>query len=146
MKKTCWNCSHYHATLEEPNVFFHIHDYCDAWNRAEPCLMCSKLNKFLDDEFHDLIDDVIAEYGGDDSYFINDDFEIGQASCYRFEAKEDIGCEAEMRKNFEHNKELALKVVNVILSKMDSEDEYDDDEHQYYIQQKEEIENMRFED
>ncbi len=145
MKKTCWNCRHYHATLEEPNVFFHIHDYCDAWNKSESCLMCSKLNEFLDDEFHDLIDDLLKEYGGDDSYFLNDDFETGQAGCYRFEAIDDSDYDEELRKNFEHNKELALKVVNVILKKI-AGGKGDDEDFAYYTHCKEEIENTKFED
>ena len=148
MKKTCWNCNHYHDSLVSPEGkgFWHIHDYCDAWDRSCMCSLYSRLCKFLDDEFPDVIEDVIEEYGGDDSYFVNDDFEIGQTGCYRFEDNEETPRDEEMKKNFEHNRELALKVVNVILKNIESHEAYDDDEHQYYKQWKEEIENMKFED
>ena len=148
MKKTCWNCAHHHDTLAEPgeNNFWHIHDYCDAWDKSSMCSMHSRLCEFLDAELHEVIDDVMTKYGFNDSYFIDDDFEIGQAGCYRFKDNEEPSKDEEMKKNFEHNKDLALKVVNVILDKIERGDTYDIDERQYYMQCKEEIENMKFED
>lgn len=139
MKKTCWNCIHYHAMLEEPNVFFHIHDYCDAWNKSESCLMHSKLNEFLDDEASELGEDLF-NLGG-----IYDDFEIGLAGCYRFKVNDDADFDTKMKENFEHNKELALKVVNAILKKL-ADGKGDDKDFAYYTHCKEEIESMRFED
>lgn len=148
MKKTCWNCAHHHDTLMGPEGkdFWHIHDYCDAWDKSSICTMHSKLCKFLDNELQEVVDEVKLEPMFACDYFINDDYETGQAGCYRFEDNEEPSRDEDMKKNFEHNKQLALKVVNVILKNIESHEAYDDDEHQYYKQWKEEIENMKFED
>ena len=77
MLKTCMNCSHYHGYLgeEEPSQY-HIHDYCDFWQRV--------LKNDLS-ELHTLL--MIAENLKIDTsefYPLWDDLEEGISECYMF--------------------------------------------------------------
>ena len=65
MKKTCMNCTKYHATLASNDGAFHIHDWCEQWKTV---LNASALANKLDYECP-----------------FYDDLETGDAFCYMFE-------------------------------------------------------------
>ena len=88
MKKTCFNCSHFHPTLNSPETgsFFHIHNYCDAWRKSFDGVNCySRLCQFIDEN---IMDEDTGKYKIPCLGFF-DDFEIGVASCYRFDPSDD---------------------------------------------------------
>ena len=49
MKKTCFNCKHFHGCLAETSTSqYHIHDYCEIFKTILPFDMNTEVNKFLD--------------------------------------------------------------------------------------------------
>ena len=66
MKKTCMNCTKYHATLSTIEGAFHIHDWCEQWKTV------------LDAYARADQMDYTCPY--------NSDLETGDAFCYMFEA------------------------------------------------------------
>lgn len=106
MKKTCRNCIHFHGCLGEEESFYHIHDYCDVLDRTFSCPMYSIINSFLEDYCTDFD-------------FISDDHETGESSCYRFDpidTEDEKFGDAWMKENFEHNKKLALDLLDKIIT------------------------------
>lgn len=105
MHKCCRNCIHYHGCLGEEESFYHIHDYCDKLDRTFMAPMNSVINNFLDDyciEFDHLCDD----------------HETGESYCYQFDQKDsqdESFNDNWMKENFEHNKKLAINLVDKII-------------------------------
>ena len=65
MKKTCMNCTKYHATLSGKDSSFHIHDWCEQWETVlDAYALANKMD--YDCPF-------------------NSDLETGDAFCYMFE-------------------------------------------------------------
>lgn len=78
-KKTCSNCSYYHATIEDQKrKFWHLHDYCDFWERVIPSDY--KLNQLVDKT-----EGMAIEH----PEVIWDDIETGQAGCWGFNKRTD---------------------------------------------------------
>ena len=105
MKKCCYNCIHFHGCLGEEESFYHIHDYCDAWDKTNTCSAFSLINSFLDD--------YCIEFD-----YICDDNETGESCCYRFdevEKQDEKFNDIWLKGNFEHNKQIALKLVDKII-------------------------------
>ena len=99
------NCAHYHGCLaEEEPSYYHIHDYCDAWDRTNMGPMNSLINSFLDDYCNKF-----------DCLF--DDNETGESYCYRFDEVEgeELDNDIWMKNNFDHNKQLALALLDKII-------------------------------
>ena len=134
MRKCCNNCIHFHPCLGEDESFYHIHDYCDVWDRTNTVPMYSLINSFLDDYFIDF--DSIS------NGYINDDNETGESCCYRFEQieKQDKNFNDEwLKTNFEHNKDLALKLIDKIILEakcysriLDKEEDLSADDLKYF--------------
>ena len=117
MKKTCFNCAHFHPNLNspEPDDFFHVHNYCDAWRTASDfCTFYSKLCRFIDSNIFDEEENkYVIDCDG-----IYDDFEIGKAGCYRFESFDETSDKDDwMRERFDANKELALRLADKLIEK-----------------------------
>jgi hypothetical protein len=68
MKKTCMNCTKYHAILVSDDDVYHIHDWCAQWKTA--------LNAY-----------ALADQRGYECPY-NSDLETGEAFCYMFEPVE----------------------------------------------------------
>jgi len=51
-KDTCYRCKHYHACVGDLHDEWHIHDFCDFWNRTIPTRA---------ENYNDLFDDVDKE-------------------------------------------------------------------------------------
>jgi len=68
MKKTCMNCTKYHAVLSNEQVGFHIHDYCEQWKTVLYAYALAEKNDYEGSFYSDL--------------------ETGEAFCYMFEAAE----------------------------------------------------------
>ena len=142
MKKTCRNCIHFHGCLGESDSFYHIHDYCDAWDRTNPCPMFSVINDFLD------------EYCIDFDH-ICDDHETGESRCYCFsqvdKVDEQFG-DTWMKENFEHNTILALNLLDKIISEekcynniIGKEEKLKLEDLNYFIDLREEIRKINYE-
>ncbi len=143
MKKTCINCVYYHGCLGEEENFYHIHDYCAAWDRTNTCPTYSLINSFL------------ADYDTT-GICIFDDNETGESGCYRFspvEKQDEKLNDDWMKKNFEHNKATALEVLDKIIrekkcynSIWGKEEKLNDDELVYFRGLREKIEDLNWED
>ena len=156
MKKTCMNCSHFHGCLsEEAPSYYHIHNYCDAWDKTNTCPMHSLINSFLSYFPCSITADELKEAGLED-LGVCDDNETGEACCYRFEEAPEKWEDEFFKKNFEHNKKLAIYILRKLLRKnkqlIDSfspvkddfiykEVELDEDDRKEYQELLEKIEN-----
>jgi len=47
-KDTCYRCKHYHACVGDLHNAWHIHDFCDFWNRTIP-VRAENYDKLFDD-------------------------------------------------------------------------------------------------
>lgn len=134
MKKCCNNCVHFHSCLGEEESFYHIHDYCDVWDRTNTAPMYSVINSFLDDYF--------VDFDASNVNYINDDNETGESCCYRFDAveKQDEHFDDNwLKQNFDHNRDLALKLADKIILEgkcynriLDKEEELDAEDLKYF--------------
>jgi len=116
MRKTCYNCSHFHACLTEDDSYYHIHNYCDVLNKSLYCNMYSLINSYLDDCTNTELHRVDLEKEGLDSSMY-DDLETGEAYCYRFApVDKDFWPEERFQEAFIHNKRLALYIIKKILN------------------------------
>ena len=80
MKKTCFNCKYFHSCLtEEDPSQYHIHNYCEVFEKILPFNMDSEVNKFLENHWRTMCK---ASIGCD--YGVNDDLETGEAYCWLF--------------------------------------------------------------
>lgn len=114
MKKTCMNCSHFHGYLGEEEPFsYHIHNYCDAWDKTQSCPMHSIINDFLNYLPCSLTAEELKEAEVELGTY--DDIETGEAGCYRFEPANERRDDDFFRRHFEHNKKLAIFVLRKIL-------------------------------
>ena len=142
MKKTCYNCVHYHGCLsEESPSQYHIHDYCDKFNMVLMNNFESEVNHFLDLHWR-----TMHEATADSNYSVNDDFETGEAVCWMFDetANEPFWPDERFESNKKHNRELAIKTLEYMFDKDEVWDEfgeyahyklddyYDEDEISYY--------------
>ena len=141
MKKTCFNCKHFHGCLAEADLSqYHIHNYCEIFKTVLPFDMNSEVNHFLDDHWHTMYKASINCDSG-----INDDLETGEASCYLYkEADKELWSDEKFETNKKHNIELAIKTLEYMFEKdkvCDEFDEgtwykladyYDEDEISYY--------------
>lgn len=138
MKKTCINCTHFHSCLGESESFYHIHDYCDAWDRTITAPVNAEVNEFIDD-FHSM-----AESG----YY--DDHETGLSGCYRFSEKEkadEFLTDEKMKSNFEYNRQLAITIIETILRTgeypiFDKMKTVDDVDREYFERKLEQFKNL----
>jgi len=123
MKKTCYNCAHFHGCLaEEDPSQYHIHDYCDIFGRVLPFDMDSEVNSFLDHQWHTMCKATIGC-----SYGVNDDYETGEAYCWLFdELKEAFWPDEKYEANRKHNIELAIKTLEYMFEKDEVWDEFDE--------------------
>lgn len=143
MKKCCNNCVHFHSCLGEEESFYHIHDYCDIWDRTNTCPMYSAINSFLDD--------YCTEFD-----HICDDNETGESCCYRFdpiEKQEENFDDSWLKKNFEHNKELAIKLLDKIILEgkcynniLEKEEELDTESLKYFRDLRKQIIAVKWEE
>lgn len=101
MHKCCTNCANFHCCLGEYDSQYHIHDYCEEWDRTDTCPMRSKINRFLDD-FCVVFDELY------------DDHETGESYCYLF-TPGDVCDDENLCLRFEHNKALALELLDDII-------------------------------
>lgn len=113
MKKTCMNCRHFHGCLGEETFGYHIHDYCDAWDRTNTCPMHSLINEFLDYIPCTLTAEELEAEGLD--FGTCDDNETGEAVCYRFEPAPEQFDDEFFKKNFEENKKKAIYILRKLL-------------------------------
>lgn len=106
MKKTCYNCIHYHGCLseQEPSQY-HIHDYCDKFNTVLSHSMEAEVNNFLD-EYWNTMCKAVADYHG-----VYNDFETGNAVCWQFKEASNVWSDEYYEKNKKYNKELAIKTL-----------------------------------
>lgn len=101
MHKCCANCASFHCCLGEYDSQYHIHDYCDEWDRTNMGPMRSLINNFLNDFY--------AE-----GEILYDDNETGESYCYLFIPG--VDCQDErLERCFNHNKTLALNTIDKIL-------------------------------
>jgi len=123
MKKTCFNCSHFHGCLaEEDPSQYHIHNYCDVFEKILPFDMDSEVNHFLESYWTTMCKASInCDYG------VNDDYETGEAFCWLFkEADKPFWPDERFKENREHNKELAIKTLEYMFEKDEVWDEFDE--------------------
>ena len=93
----------------ESDSFFHIHDYCEKWDKTNTSPMRSTLNNFLEDYWTD------GCKARPDITGVCDDIETGLAGCYLFEAN-DKSEDDDLMKNFKANKELAISTIEYIFA------------------------------
>lgn len=81
----------------------------------------SEINVFLNEHWDEM---CRARIGKD--YFINDDFETGEAYCWMFaEAAKPCWLDEEFEKNRKHNLELAIDTLEFMLKKDIAYDKFD---------------------
>lgn len=148
MLKTCLNCSHFVPILEKPNSFYHIHNYCSLWDKTLPNLQKSFITSFLDDSYREL--EKLKEANPEINICICDDIECGLANCYMFTPNNTYE-DKKIKDRFEHNKKLALTLIDYILEKgcicLNDNCEWilGKEEINYYKKYKERIEKLELE-
>lgn len=144
MKKTCLNCRHFHGCLSEANSSYHMHNYCDRLNVSLSSNLTAEVGRFLRDYWH-----VISEMPSDSpSSALYDDFETGDACCWLFEPTDEsdggVLQDATMDANKDSNVELAIRVLEHMLTAVDTTEAadgepqslrycHDEDELKYFI-------------
>ena len=148
MLKTCLNCSYFVPILEKPNSFYHIHNYCSLWDKTFANLQKSFITSFLDGNYSEL--EKLKEVNPELNICICDDIECGLANCYMFTPNPT--CEdKKIKDRFEHNKKLALTLIDYILEKGyiclgdNSEWRLSEDEIDYYKKYKERLQELALE-
>lgn len=156
MHKCCENCRYFYGCLEDPDSYFHIHEYCSIWQTTLSGPMHSLINNFLDSGCYDVSEEELPE-GLDLSMY--DDHETGESYCYRFEALPEgtrenrlsvEHLEARLKDAFDHNKRLALAILDIMLKKnkvwfCDKADDMDEEDRQYYTELRAKIEAQEWE-
>ena len=122
MKKTCFNCSHFHGCLaEEYPSQYHIHNYCDKFNMVLPHDLESEVNRFLESNWQTM------EKACPENLGVSDDFETGEAVCWMFdEADKPFWPNEKYIENRTKNKELAIKTLEYMFEKDEVWDEFDE--------------------
>ena len=124
MKKTCFNCCHFHGCLsEEEPSYYHIHNYCEKFNMVLPHDLESEVNCFLEQNWKTM-EKATADY----SCGVNDDFETGEAGCWMFdEADKPFWPDEKFEENRKQNKELAIKTLEYMFDNWEVIDDYEGD-------------------
>ena len=124
MKKTCFNCKHFHGCLAEAGTSqYHIHDYCEIFKTILPFDMNTEVNKFLDKHWATMYK---ASTGC--GYEVYDDKETGEANCYQYkDADKEFWPDERFEFNKKHNAELAIKTLEYMFEKDEVCDEFDED-------------------
>jgi len=124
MKKTCFNCVHFHGCLaEEDPSQYHIHNYCEKFNMVLPHDLESEVNRFLESNWK-----TMCKASIDCDYGVNDDFETGEAGCWMFdEASKPFWSDEKFEENKKHNIELAIKTLEYMFEKGEVIDDYEGD-------------------
>lgn len=122
MKKTCYNCEHFHGCLGEEGSRFHIHDYCDQLGQ------CISYDNAMSSEVSSVIHRYIDTYNK--AYItardtVSDDLETGEAVCWMFKAKDTPFWPDEQ---FDLNRKRNRKIAYQILYYMFTTDRYYDEE------------------
>ena len=140
MKKTCMNCNHYHGCLAEEDTYYHIHDYCDAWKISNEHPEYSIISEFLKSGVYDVSKDELPDGLTLEIY---DDNETGEASCYRFNPINAPCWQSDSwyDYNFEHNKKLAIYILEKILRENRHIVQVYDDKLEQYIEAYQELNN-----
>lgn len=148
MLKTCLNCSYFVPILEEPNSFYHIHNYCSLWNKTFANLQKSFISSFLNDNYREL--KKLKEANPELNICICDDIECGLANCYMF-TPNDTYEDTKIKDRFEHNKKLVLTLIDYIVDKGyvclrdNFEWKLSEEEFDYYKKYKERVEKLELE-
>lgn len=124
MKKTCFNCKHFHGCLAEADPSqYHIHDYCEIFKTILPFDMNTEVNKFLDKHWATMYKASIGC-----GYEVYDDKETGEANCYQYkDADKEFWPDERFEFNKKHNVELAIKTLEYMFEKDEVCDEFDKD-------------------
>ena len=121
MKKTCFNCAYFHGCLseEEPSQY-HIHNYCEKFNRVLDKDLESEVNSFLEDNWNTMCKACPENIG------VSDDFETGEAYCWMFnEADKAFWPDEKYEENKKHNRELAIKTLEYMFKEQEVYDEFE---------------------